>query len=98
MAIDGDLKMGDVIGGNGYMNNHTISKQDWYYKNGDIISGNGFTNSHTLSQCNDSINFKDMYVGVEVDDVSSRYDYMNSHTIYQNIFLNNWLIIMIGMI
>ena len=55
----------DSSGGNGYMNNHTLSQKDWYSNHTDVISVNGFINSHTISQCNYSDTFK--YVGDDVE-------------------------------
>ena len=39
--IDGVLKMGDISGGNFYMNNHTLSQQYFDSNNGDVSNGNG---------------------------------------------------------
>ena len=75
--------MGDVSGGNCYMNNHTLCQQYFDSNNGDASNGNGFINIHTLSQCDDSSTFQDTDVDIEKDDISSGYGYMNSHTVYQ---------------
>ena len=42
--------MGDISGGNFYMNNHTLSQQYFDSNNGDVSNGNGFIKS-TLSPC-----------------------------------------------
>ena len=56
--------MGDVSGGNVYMNNHTLSQQSCDNRNSDVSSGNNFINSHTLSQCDYSSAIKEMDVNV----------------------------------
>ena len=65
------------------MNNHTLSKQDFYSNNSDLSGGYGFINSHNLSQCDDSNTFKEMGAVSGKGDVSSGYGYINSNTIYQ---------------
>ena len=87
LVIGGYLNMGNVSGGNGSMNSHTLSKQDRDFNNGDESSGNGFINSHTLYQCNDSSALKEMGVDVENGDISGGHGSMNSHTLYQQNFL-----------
>ena len=76
------LKMGDVGGGNGSMNNYNTSHQDWDSNNGDVISGSGFINIHMLSQFTDSITFIDMNGDVKNGDFNSRSGSMNIHTVY----------------
>ena len=39
LIIDDDLKMGDMSGGNCYMNNHTLYQHYYDSNNGDVISG-----------------------------------------------------------
>ena len=53
LVIDENLKMGDMSGGNCFMNNHTIYQHDCDYNNGDVSSGYGFINIHTFSQFDD---------------------------------------------
>ena len=69
--------MGDMSGGNYYLNNHTLSQQYCDSNNGDMSSGYGFLNRHTLSQCEDSSTFKNIDDDVEKfhGDVSSVYGF-----------------------
>ena len=46
--------MGDMSGGNAFMNIHTLYQHDWDLNNGDVSIGNGFINIHTIYQCNNS--------------------------------------------
>ena len=78
--------MGDMSGGNFYMNNHTLYQQDLDYINGDVSSGNGFINIHTISQCDDSSTFKDMDGDSEKRDISSLYGSTNR----KNVYLKGW--------
>ena len=73
--------MSDVSGGNGYMNNHTLSQQDLDPRNDDVSCGNVFINSHTISQCNESISFDDMNGYVQNGYVSDRHGSMNIHAL-----------------
>ena len=43
--------MVDMSGGDYYMNNHTLSRQDCDSNNGDVSSGNGFINNNIFSKC-----------------------------------------------
>ena len=58
MVIDDDVKIGNMSGGNCYVKNRTLFKQDCDYNNGDGSGGYGFLNSHSLSQCEGSSAFK----------------------------------------
>ena len=42
LVVDDGLKMGDISGGNCYLNNHIISQQYCDSNNGDVSSGYGF--------------------------------------------------------
>ena len=80
--------MFDVIGGNGYVKNHTLYLQDWGYNNGGVSIVNDSINIHTLLQCNNSSIFKYMDGYVDNEDISNRYVSMNGHTVYQQNSLN----------
>ena len=73
LVIGGDLKICDISGGNGYMNNHTHSQQDWDSNNGDVSSRNGFINIHTLSQYNYFGIFKEICGEVQISDTTLRF-------------------------
>ena len=75
LVTDNDLNMGDMSGGNFYLNNHTLSQQYCDFNNGDVCSEYGIVNSHTFSQCQDSILFKNIEDDVKNVDggVSSGY-------------------------
>ena len=42
LVIYDDLNMGDMVGGNFSMNNHTLSQKYFYSDNGGVSSGYGF--------------------------------------------------------
>ena len=84
LVVDGCLKFGDVGGGNGSMNSHTLSQQDWNLKNAYVLCGNGSINIHTLYQYNKSSFFNYMDWDVEIFDVSGVHGSMNIRTFYQH--------------
>ena len=57
LIIADDLNMGDMSGGNCYLNNYTLYQQYCDYNNDYVSSGYGFKNSHTLYQCEDYSTF-----------------------------------------
>ena len=83
MFIDGSLQIGDVGGGNGYMNIHTLSQHDLYLNNGDVSCVNGFIKIETISQCNESSCFNYMDGDVENGDMNGEHGSMKIHTLYQ---------------
>ena len=84
--------MGDVSGGNGSMNIHVLSPQDWDLGNDDVSCGIFLVNSHTCSQFNKSSSFKYMDGYVENWDFSCGHGSMNSHTLNHHNELYQWLI------
>ena len=86
-----------MSGGNFSLYKHTLSQQYCDSNNGDVSSGYVFLDSHTLSQCEDPINFKNIYDDVEkVDgDVSSGYGFKTS-TLSNNVNIQVPLIILMG--
>ena len=63
------------------LNNRDDIDMSSVLKNGYVSSGIGLINRHALYQFNKSSYFNDMDCGVENDDVSGGYYFMNSHTL-----------------
>ena len=61
-------------------NKKTNTSMNANVQNGDVCSRISLLNSHTFSQDKKSINFNEMNMGVENDDINGGYCYTNSST------------------